>query len=189
MTLPIVLYDACVLYPAALRDLLVQLALSGIFKGRWTERIHDEWTRNVIKNRPDLHPQQIQRTRELMNRSVRDCLITGYESIEASLLLPDMDDCHVLAAAIHGDAEAIITFNLSDFPATILQEYDILALHPDDFLLDLLNKYPVVVMGAIKSCRARLRNPPKSLSEYLDTLIQQGLNQSVARLRESRSNP
>ena len=92
--------DRCVLYPAPLRDLLMQLALTDLYRARWTEKIHEEWMRNVLKNRPDLSKEQLERTKSLMNRSVRDCLIEGYEFIIPSLDLPDPDDRHILAAAI-----------------------------------------------------------------------------------------
>ena len=77
----VAVYDACVLYPAPLRDLLLRLALTDLFRARWTERIHEEWTRSVLKDRPDLTAQQLQRTRELMNLAVPDCLVIGYEGL------------------------------------------------------------------------------------------------------------
>jgi hypothetical protein len=70
-----VIYDACVLYPAPLRDLLMELALTGLFQARWTERIHDEWTRNVLKNRPDLTMSQMNRTRSMMNEEYLEILL------------------------------------------------------------------------------------------------------------------
>lgn len=115
------LYDACVLYPAPLRDLLMRLAMTDLFRARWTDQIHDEWIRNVLANRPDLTSEQLDRTRELMNAHVRDCLVTGYESLIDSLVLPDPDDRHVLAAAIRTRASVIVTFNLSDFPEATLE--------------------------------------------------------------------
>ena len=95
-----VVYDACVLYPAPLRDLLLQLALSDLFRGHWTKDIHAEWMRNVAADRPDLTPDQLERTRELMDAHVRDCFIEGYEGLIPSLDLPDKNDRYVLAAAI-----------------------------------------------------------------------------------------
>ncbi len=116
------LYDACVLYPAPLRDLLMQLALTDLFRARWTEQIHDEWIRNLLKKRPDLTLQQLTRTKELMNSHVRDCLVTNYEYLIPSLELPDPDDRHVLAAAIQGNADVIVTTNLSDFPSSVIRK-------------------------------------------------------------------
>ncbi len=106
----IVLYDACVLYPAPLRDLLMRLALTDLFQARWTDQIHDEWTRNVLANRPDVTAESLARCRRLMDEHVPDCLVTGYESLIPTLSLPDPDDRHVLAAALHGGASSIITY-------------------------------------------------------------------------------
>ena len=97
----IAIYDACVLYPAPLRDLLIQLGITGLFRPRWTEEIHDEWIRNVLKKRPDLNREQLNRTKQLMNQAIPDCLVTDYKSIIEGLKLPDPDDRHALAAAIH----------------------------------------------------------------------------------------
>ena len=128
---PVVLYDACVLYPAPLRDLLMQLAVADLFQARWTDEIHDEWTRNVLANRADIYTlRRPTRCRQLMDEHVPDCLITEYEALIPTLTLPDPDGCHVLAAAIHGGAGLIITFNLSDFPASILERFDIERIHP-----------------------------------------------------------
>lgn len=115
-----VVLDACVLYPAPLRDLLLSLASAGMFGARWTEMIQDEWQRNLLKNRPDLK-DQIPRTVELMNSAIEDCLIQGYERLIDSFALPDPNDRHVLAAAIAGHADAIVTFNLKDFPAKAVE--------------------------------------------------------------------
>ena len=68
-----VLFDACVLYPAPVRDLLLQMASRGLFRGRWTERIQEEWIRNLLKNRTDLKRAQLERTRVMMNDAVLDC--------------------------------------------------------------------------------------------------------------------
>ena len=94
------LYDACVLYPAPLRDLLMHLAMTDLFRARWTDQIHDEWISNLSINRPDLKRRQLERTRRLMNAHVLDCLVTGYEGLIDKLKLPDPNDRHVLAAAI-----------------------------------------------------------------------------------------
>jgi hypothetical protein len=99
------------------------LALTDLFKARWTSRIHDEWISNVLQNRPDLTLEQLTKTRNLMDRNVRDCLVTGFERLIEGLELPDLDDCHVLAAAIRCHADLIVTFNLKDFPSQCLEPY------------------------------------------------------------------
>src|SRR5438094_5200959 len=125
MATPTVVLDACVLYPAPLRDLLLWLAVIGLYRPRWTEAIHQEWMENLIRERPDLSRDRLDRTRNLMNQSVPDCLVSGYEELIASLALPDPNDRHVLAAAIHAGAESIVTYNLSDFPAVTLATHGV----------------------------------------------------------------
>jgi hypothetical protein len=113
----VVIYDACVLYPAPLRDLLLRMAAKGLVRARWTDQILDECFRNILINRPDLNEASLQRTRDLMNRAIPDVLVTGFEGLIAGLDLPDADDRHVLAAAISAGAQVIVTVNLDDFPA------------------------------------------------------------------------
>ena len=178
------LYDACVLYPAPLRDLLMQLALTDLFRARWSDQIHDEWIRSVLENRPDLKPEQLERTRTLMNAHVRDCLVTGYEPLIEGLTLPDPDDRHVLAAAIRTRASVIVTFNLDDFPSDILEPVGLEAQHPDMFITHLIDLNPGVVCAAAKRQRASLKNPPRSVDEFLETLARQCLPETVNHLRE-----
>jgi predicted nucleic acid-binding protein len=107
-----VILDACVLYPAPLRDLLMSLAVEGLFRARWTHDIHDEWINSLRANRPDLGLEVLRSTRDLMIQAIPDSLITHHTKIVDCLALPDPDDRHVLAAAIAGHADAIVTFNL-----------------------------------------------------------------------------
>ena len=182
MTNPTVILDACVLYPAPLRDLLLWLALSGLYRPRWTTMIHEEWMRSLLRERPDLARDRLERTRDLMDKAVPDCVIAGYEGLIAGLSLPDPDDCHVLAAAIHGGAETIVTYNLSDFPADTLGAHGIQAQHPDEFIAHLLDADAVAVCTAVKKQRESLRNPPKTIEDYLATLAGLSLSQTVTRL-------
>lgn len=179
-----VVYDACVLYPAPLRDLLMRLALTDLFRARWTDMIHDEWMRSVLSQRPDLQRQDLERTRALMNAHVRDCLVIGFEHLIPAVQLPDPDDRHVVAAAIHSGASLIVTFNLQDFPLEQIDRYNLVAQHPDDFIVDLLDLHPAQVCEAAGSHRRALKNPPKTADEYLDALPKQGLTQTVGLLRE-----
>lgn len=153
-------------------------------RAKWTETIHDEWFRNVLKNNRRLSPERLARTRNLMNQAVRDCLVTDYQDLIDSLTLPDPDDRHVLAAAIRSGAEVIVTYNLTDFPGEMLARLDIKALHPDDFVVGLLDAVPGAVCAAVKRQRERLRNPPKTVEELLNTLESQGLPQAIARVRQ-----
>lgn len=179
-----VLFDACVFYPAPLRDLLMHLALTDLFRARWTDTIHDEWIRSVLANRPDLRLEQLQRTRELMNAHIRGCLVLGYEELIPALSLPDPNDRHVLAAAIRAGANMLVTYNLRDFPEKLLQTYGIQAIHPDDFIVCQMDLAPNIVCLAVKRHRASLRNPPKSIEDYFQTLLSQELVQTVDILRK-----
>jgi predicted nucleic acid-binding protein len=177
------LYDANVLYPAPLRDLLMRLAVEDIYRALWTDMIHDEWIRNVLANRPDLRLEQLDRTRKLMNANVRDCLVVGFEPLIPALDLPDPDDRHVLAAAIKAHADVIVTFNIADFPAEKLDPYGIEAQHPDDFITYQFDLNPPAVCRAVRKQRSALTRPPQTVEQLLETLERQSLPQTVERLR------
>jgi predicted nucleic acid-binding protein len=179
------LYDACVLYPAPLRDLLMELAGAGLFRARWTDEIHREWIENLLENEPHRERAKLERTRDRMNATALDCLVTGYEELIPALTLPDPDDRHVLAAAIRGRADVIVTYNLKDFPDAVLSGYGITAQHPDNFVANLFNLSAETVYTAVKEQRARLKNPPKTAEEFLATLEKQSLAQTVALLRKA----
>ena len=176
--------DACVLYPAPLRDLLLSLAAAEIYRAKWSQQIHDEWTRNLIANRPDLDPQRLASTCTRMNAAVPDSLVTGYEDFIESLELPDPDDRHVLAVAIRSDADAIITFNQRDFDETVLTKFDLYTEHPDEFISKMISLYTPRVISAVRDMRLRLRNPAKDVDDFLGTLHQQGLPQTVSKLSD-----
>lgn len=179
----VVVFDACVLYPAPMRDFLIRLATTGLFAAKWTDRIHDEWTRNLLADRPDLSTE-VNRTQSLMDQAVRDCLVEGYEPLIEGLSLPDPDDRHVLAAAIRAGAQSIVTINLKDFPASPLAEYGIEAVHPDTFVEQQLDLHEGVVVATAKHHRAALRKPPKSVDDYLGTLAAQGFVVTADRFRK-----
>jgi predicted nucleic acid-binding protein len=131
-----VVYDACVLYPSIVRDVLIRVAIEGTVRAHWSDRILDEVFRNLKKNRPDLDPAKLDRTRSLMEDAIEDANVTGYESIIDGLVLPDPDDRHVLAAAIRAGAQVIVTDNLKHCPAAALDPFGISAKGSDDFLVD-----------------------------------------------------
>lgn len=183
MAAPTAILDACVLYPAQVRSLFMHLAAGGLFHPRWTDAIHEEWMRSLLRDRPDLTRAKAERVRDLINAHVLDCLVTGYEDLIPTLALPDPDDCHVLAAAIRCGATALVTFNLSDFPQDRLTPHNVEAVHPDEFVVRLLERDTAGVCAAAARHRASLKNPPKSAEEYLAFLEKAGLKQSTATLR------
>ncbi|MEN2432794.1 PIN domain-containing protein [Comamonas sp. F1-6] len=177
-----VVYDACVMYPAPLRSFLMYVALEGCYRARWTAQIHDEWKRNLLKNRPDFTQEKLDRVSSLMDQAVPDCLVTGYEDLINGLTLPDQDDRHVLAAAIRCGAGVIVTMNLKDFPPAALSQYGVEAQHPDEFLFDLMDLDLAAVLNAASKHRASLKNPKLTAQEYLDMLERQGLTQTCRKL-------
>jgi len=119
-----------------------------------------------------------------MNLAVDDCLVTDFESLEVDLAsLPDPDDRHVLAAAIHCGAQEIVTFNVRDFPDGLLQPYGIRAVHPDAFVEHLLDLNPEAVFEAIRRIRRRLAHPPCSAQEMIAKYESNGLAVSASIFR------
>ena len=178
------LLDANVLYPAPVRDILMQLAVEDLFRAKWTADIHQEWIEALLRNEPHRDRAALERTRTLMDTAVRDALITGYETLIPCLELPDTDDRHVLAAAIVGRCDVIVTQNLHDFPLDALKPYGIETQHPDDFLADHLHLAPGKFCVAVRKVRARLKNPPYSVEDYLAILTRQGLVVTVSELEQ-----
>lgn len=179
----VVLLDANVLFPFTLRDFLVTLATTGLYQAKWTEQIHDEWIRNVLKSHPELE-KALPKTRAFMDAAVPDCLVTGYEDIIESLSLPDPDDRHVLAAAIRCGAQTIVTNNLKDFPIEALDQYGIEAQHPDEFLEYQFGLRPNLVIRTAKEQRARWKNPTVTAEECLERLSAQGLVVTAEKLAD-----
>lgn len=160
------------------------LASSGLFIARWTDQIHDEWIRNLLKNDPNRNPEVLLRTRKLMDANAPDALVQGYEGLIEGLDLPDKDDRHVLAAAIQGHAEGIITFNLKDFPSDKLSDFGISAIHPDEFLSDMFELDSAACLLAAQRHRRSLKKPPFSTDEYLNCLLNQKLPLFVGNLKK-----
>ncbi|MBP2171699.1 putative nucleic acid-binding protein [Erwinia toletana] len=156
--------------------------MSGLYQPKWTATIHDEWQRNLVENLPDLKREQLKRVEDLMNEALPDALVTGFENLMEGVSLPDPDDRHIVAAAIRSDSEVIVTFNLKDFPRESLAEFDIEAIHPDEFIADLLDLNQALVLQAVQRQRDRLKNPPKSVDEYFDILLKLGLPMTVKAL-------
>jgi hypothetical protein len=178
------LLDACVLYPPSIRDVLLSLAVTDLFRARWTPHIQDEWLKAAVRGRPEIS-EGLLRTQQIMLEAIPDAIVAGYESLINGLTLPDPDDRHVLAAAIVGRADVIVTVNLKHFPAASLAVFNIEAQHPDEFIAHVLTLAPPVALGAIKEMRARLKNPPFPPDGFLELLTRQGMPRTVAILREN----
>lgn len=178
----IALLDANVLYPAALRDVLVTLAAFDVYAPRWTNLIHDEWIRNIVLNRPDTNRARLEDTRRAMELAIPGALVEGFESLVATLQLPDPNDRHVLAAAIKAKVQVLVTFNRKDFPRAELNKWNIQVQSPDEFSCDLFASNPQLVLEALGNQRARLKKPPLSPEQFLSNLRLQRLPRFVAAL-------
>ena len=178
----IAVLDACVLYPVPIRDLLLSLASAGLYTPKWSALIQDEWSRNLLANRPDLNAVQLQRTATMMNLAFPDADVAGYEVFIPTLTLPDPDDRHVLAAALRSQADVIVTTNLKDFPVPYLRTFDVEVQHPDEFVGNLIDLNSTQAVEAFRQQVARLKNPPIAAAQVLDNLRKSSLPATAARL-------
>ena len=162
------------------RSVLLELAARKVYRLLWSEEVHQEWMRNLAARNPQIPPTRIARMRALMEAHVRDGMVTGYEPRMAKLVLPDPDDRHVLAAAIHGGAGVIVTSNLKDFPAAALAPFKITAMTADSFVLQLIAADVDKVVTALASDRADLVNPPVDADADLQALERGGFAATAA---------
>lgn len=180
------LLDANVLYSVAISDALMEVAATGIYAAKWSKAIDQEWIRNLAKNRNRIEADFYTR-RDSMHDACPDWEVPedGWKLIEPCLSLPDVNDRHVLAAAVAGHADSIVTVNIKHFPALVLEPLGITALHPDEFLLQQLELEPLVVLPAFKVMRARLKNPAFTPEKFVDAMERNGLIQTAAFLRHA----
>lgn len=183
MPAPIVVYDACVLFPPSLRDLLMRIAAADLVRARWSDEILDEVFDNIALKRPDLDAARLQRTRRLMCEAIPECVVSRYQPLVANLELPDPDDRHVLAVALRAKAGVIVTANLRDFPQRVLAPLGIVAQHPDEFVLGVIRRTGRAVGHLVEEQAKALRNPPMDTDRLLERLERAGLRASVAELR------
>ena len=174
---PVAVYDACVLYPFHLRNVLIQCAFDGLVEARWTDNIHDEWIRNLAANTHALPMERLKATRDKMKAVLPEADVSNYRHLVPDLNLPDPDDRHVLAAAIAGKASIIVTWNLKEFPARDLLPHGVTSQSPDDFLSDLHAAVPDAFISSVKSARRNLRKTTPSVEAFVDALEQGALKQ------------
>ena len=178
-----VILDACVLYPRLLRDVLLSLATADLYTARWSAEIEREWIAARLKVKPE-HAEGVAHSVEQMRNAIPDCLVVDYEPLVNTLQLPDAKDRHVLAAAIRGNADAIVTFNTKDFPVAVLDTFDIELQTPDQFVLNQLMLHPPRALSAIKRMRTRWERPEMSAADMVDLFEKRQLVQTAAHLRD-----
>ena len=178
--------DACVLYQLAIADSLMSIAVTGLFAAKWTTKIEEEWIGSLENDRPDLKGRLGSRGDD-MREAVPDCEISeaAWISIAGSLKLPDPNDVHVLAAAIAGHADCIVTRNHQDFPGSILAAHGINVIDPDQFIVNQWDLENVPVMAAFKGMRARRKKPTENVEDFARTLERNGLPVTAQKIREA----
>jgi predicted nucleic acid-binding protein len=178
--------DACVLFPPAVADALISLHVAGLYTARWTHRIDTEWINAASRDHQQLK-EKLTIRRDAMRVAVVDWEVTteSYESLIVGRKLPDPNDEHVIAAALAGHADCIVTSNLKHFPDAVLAPLEIEAIHPDDFIVYQIDLDAYSALAAFKNMRARLRNPPMNAEDFVEAIERNQLTTTASRLREA----
>lgn len=161
--------DANVLYPAQLRDLIAEFAVHDFFRPLWSNEILRETQAALDKNLPSAG-KKFPEVCSHLNSAFPDAMVSDYEHLVGALKCRDPKDNHVLAAAIVGEAGALVTFNVSDFPEDLFEAHGIELRHTDDFLLDLVDLSPKQAVRAIGRLQASYSRPAlrtTELSQYV----------------------
>ena len=178
------LLDACVLYPIACTDALISLAASGIYAAKWTRAIEDEWIRNLELKRPGL-AGRLEGRRDAMRDAVPDWEVEelAWRSVTTVPVLPDPGDAHVVAAAIAGHVDCIVTRNHRDFPPALLDPLHIQVIDPDVFIVNQWDLDMLKVIAVFRAMRARRRRPEQAPAEFADAFEAAELPLTASRLR------
>lgn len=183
----VALLDACVLVPSPLCDSLLRLAERGLYRPLWSRKILEEVAKALQSLRPDIAESRIHYRLEHMNATFEDALVGGWEELSAGVNLPNQSDRHVLAAAIHGRAQTIVTFNLRDFPDHYLRPAGVSVTHPDEFLLEQLNRDRLITLQVIADQAAELKRPPSNVDGVLSNLERCGVPRFAMAVRQMKS--
>ena len=178
-----VVLDACVLVPVTAADTLLRLAEREMYRPVWSERILEEAKMAVARLHPELSAEQIDHRFDCMDEAFEDASVSGWESLEGSMVLPDENDRHVVACALVAGADAIVTNNIPDFPDKALAPLGMEAIRLDDFLLDIFDLVPEEFAAVIREQASDAMHPPLSASEVLGNLAAAGAPETAAGLR------
>ncbi|WP_295015394.1 PIN domain-containing protein [uncultured Micrococcus sp.] len=163
--------DACVLVPIAQADTLLYMAEAGLYRPLWSKRILEETIRALETIHPDMKESGAARHRTaVMNQAFDDACVEGWEELLSAISLPDENDRHVVAAAIQGRADLIVTANLKDFPEDVLGQFNLEAQHPDEFFVNQLDLDAGQVMRSLQVQAAATRNPALTVADILASL-------------------
>ncbi|OYN97174.1 PIN domain-containing protein [Enemella evansiae] len=178
MRFPVFL-DTNVLYPVSLADTLLRLAEAEVIRPHWSADVMKELVRNLGLRIPE---DMADKRARAMQTAFPEAMVTGYEAL-IDAMGNDPKDRHVLAAAVHSDCEVIVTFDASGFSSNALAPHHLVAVHPDEFLLDQLDLYPGLVRRALERQAAATARPHLTTLDLMDHLNQIGLHGFAAQLR------
>lgn len=164
--------DTCALFSATLTDTLLRIAEQGAFRPQWSTGVLSE-LQTVLEREAGLAPERASRRISQMRAAFPTAEVTDYESLVDAMTC-DSKDRHVLAAAVAGGSEVLVTFNLKDFPDDALTPHDIAVLSPDSFLLDQLDLYPAKVGRALLKQTNESSRPPLTMGQLLGRLSRAG---------------
>jgi len=176
--------DTDILFPAGKRDIIIQPAVYDLYRPKWSIDVFREWMRIDRRLRQDHDPAKVLNTQEQLNAFFFDALITDYEHLISGITLPDPGDRHVVAAAIQGGCDFIVTQNLDDFPADVLNAFGIDVYSPDEFLLLLFEENEDAFLESMRALLDKFRSPPYTLEQYLRMRTRDGLVGIAAELRK-----
>jgi hypothetical protein len=180
----VAVYDACILYPFHLRNVMIQAAVDGLVQPRWTDEIHQGWIRNLMAGTAGIPSDRLQRTRRLMDNALPAATVRAYSVHIPAVSLPDPNDRHVVAAAIASGASMILTWNIQDFPARELKKFGLRRQTPDTFLMDLYKTAPDLMVGSLANARRNLSKSRVSALEFIDILKNQKLLRLAKQIQE-----
>jgi predicted nucleic acid-binding protein len=173
-------FDTNALFGFHLNDVFLALAERSAFRPLWSADVLEELRRNLKAYGID--SGRVERRIAAMIHSFPDATVTGYEHLVATMTC-DPKDRHVLAAAVRANAEVLVTFNLKDFPAASVADYDIEIVHPDDFLLDQLDLFPGLTAGTIRQLVTDYSRPEISMNDLLVRLADAGVPRFATEVR------
>jgi predicted nucleic acid-binding protein len=172
--------DTCSIFGAYLCDTLLRLAEEGAYRPLWSAGVLEELERNLVER--GLPEQAVKHRTSEMRSAFPDAEVTGYEALVNGMTC-DPKDRHVLAAAVRGHAEVLVTFNKTDFPAQSIEPHDITVSHPDDFLLDQLDLHPGITMTVLKAQASSYSSPPMAVEDVLGRLAAAGVPKFASEAR------
>jgi predicted nucleic acid-binding protein len=177
------LLDANVLFGKLQCDALLSLAHADLYAAKWSADIQREWLVARLAKFPGTEQANLAKA-QAMCEAIPDCMVTGYEPFIQCLKLPDPNDRHVLAAAIVGHADAIVTYNVADFPLRVLEEHSIDLQTPDQFIVNQLTLHTPRAIKALRGMRLRWNNPKHTPESLVELFNQRGMPLAALRLAE-----